>query len=221
MKDVITGVTCFLSLIIVNLVWPIKGKYASITDSIFCGFITLLISCILHIKLRVYQNSIFFYSNEASSSSWKGLFSISYIGFIIGLYFGFNYSAFQYFISMNLNVQISISYILAIITAFLCFIVLTVFENSNKLRAKYPLAYDPSWNFFEFLYSPFIHITISEYIGIAAGFYSSMLTFLYYIIRYLLEKLNLYIAIGIVVISAVFGIVGFVLFRIYKKKMKS
>jgi hypothetical protein len=45
---------------------------------------------------------------------------------------------------MNLNVQISISYILAIITAFLCFIVLTVFENSNKLRAKYPLAYDPS-----------------------------------------------------------------------------
>jgi hypothetical protein len=221
MKNPLSTIMLLSGLILINVVWPMKAKYVSFTEPLIFATIGIVIFIIIHLKLRECTKTIVFYSNQSSETSNKGIIAIGYLGFITGLYLGYNYSVFQYFENIEMDGRIILTYIVSLISSIICYLILTIFENSNYLRLKYHIIYGPEWDLKQLFMSGFVNITISEFAGIAFGFYCAILIIAYELFANILGAINIYIAVGIIFLVLLCSAAGFIFFRYFNRKLKA
>lgn len=219
MKNPLAAIVLLSSVVLFFVVWPMKARYSSIVLMAVFGVLNALVAPAFHAVLKKKKNLIIFYEDLYTEKTTWPLASLAYLGLFNGIYLSYNFSVSKYVSETIL--QAEIKYIYYISTLFSCFVylLLTVTENCNTIRKKYPIIYTKEWKKQEFFWSVWVNITISEYVGTAVAFYSIISVLIYNMFQNSLTLTTKILFFTILfLLCSVLGITC--LIRAYKKKLK-
>jgi hypothetical protein len=218
MKKPLSIILICSNLVLINVTWPVKIKYSDLTYLLYGSFILSLLS-FLFLPIISRSKSLFSVCTNFPKLSQQ-LFALFYLTLITGGYLGYNLSILLYFSHNNVGKSLSVIYPIICISSVIAFVVLSAVDMLKKTRVKYPMVYGIEMNTEEFLTSAWANLTVSEFTGLALGFYSALFAFLMKGLYYLAEVLNLFVV--LVLILVFIGLVagGVVLFSTYKSRLR-
>lgn len=221
MKKTLSIIVLGSNLAILNVLWPMKLKYMMLEYILVGAIVGILFFAILHSVLRNHRHYITLYGTPPVSNFFsRPSVLIFSLGIFSGSYFGYNYSVYKSFQTMNFTNTMLVISLISGVGSVIGYIILTFIENFILLRSKYHLVYGNEWDYKEFFLSIFANFTISEFFGIAVAFYSIMVKLLYDVAVYVVsEASSLLLGIALFIVLLLLA-AGIILVRAYKQKPK-
>jgi hypothetical protein len=216
MKKPLSVILICSNLILINVLWPMKTKYSSPVHFLYGAFVFSSITLLIYPFISRYKSYISIYT--IPSASIHPLFSLIYLGIFTGGYIGYNYSILIYFSQEKFSASLLSIYALACVGSIGTFIAALAVELFNGLRGRFPLLYASEMSLEELMLACVANVTISEFIGVAIGFYAVMIGLLVNGVIVLLGEINYLVFFigGIVLIASI--TIGVIFYRMFKPK---
>ena len=217
MKGNLSVVILLASPILLNVIWPMKYCFAETSALLYsglAGFLTFfLLSAFILPKLPFFvvdlPQSVFSHSSKILLYTYFGFFTFALIGpnldFLLFNPIGIQFSQYK-----KLNSSVSM----------LTFIAISILEQIPFIRNKVFLIFDPHPSVQEVLLSPFVNFFISEFIGLSCLFYFFILEYSFNLLFWVLYSYP-YIVLSLVATCVFLGVVGVMLVKTFKPKIKN
>ncbi|OMJ78750.1 hypothetical protein SteCoe_21361 [Stentor coeruleus] len=216
MKKPLSMLILASNLVIINMLWPLKIRYADWIQVLVGAGLGLICFIILNFALYGFRSKMLIYS---SSKSWIGL--MAYQGSLLGGYVAYNYTVFEKFNRETQSWGIYTIYLVNAVSASLCIFALTAMENFVPLLKKYPILYSTIWDTEDFFISCLANITASEFFGLAIGFYTVLLYLAWKGIYYVATSIELPYLFIVSLVLTFAASVGWVIVKSFRRKIKS
>jgi hypothetical protein len=217
MKTNLSVIVLLASPILLNVLWPMKFRFIESSALLYSGLAGFL--AFLFLSAIILPKLPFFILNSAQSvfSNSSRIFLYTYFGFFAFVFIGLN---IDFLLFNPAGVQFSRYKKINSLVSMLAFIIISISEHIPRIRNKLFLIFDPHPTMQEVFLSPFAIFFISEFLGLAGVFYFFLIEYSFNLLFWVLYTHPYFVLISAAT-CLIFGIVGLILIKAFKPKIKN